>query len=246
MTHARIAILRQSLAKFGRPPFGVSPASMRKAFEWDDAHPGLAAERVRVLEELETLLSESDRRAQMDAAVRRSEEALASCGATELALHESTDPTETHAIAVARGWLVQSERPMLVLLGGVGTGKTTASVWALRQLARRGLRVAYSRATELARAGLYGAGAERLEELRAMPALVVDDLGAESVTDIWMSNFCDLVDARYGSARCTLLTSNLAWDAFRARYGERVADRLHQRGMVSDVGVGSLRRQVSP
>lgn len=70
---------------------------------------------------------------------------------------------------------------------------------------------------------------------------MLDDLGAEPkderATPLIASLLCERVD----DARKTLVTTNLDPDAFRARYGDRVFDRMRDHGWRGVTGT-SLRR----
>jgi DNA replication protein DnaC len=64
------------------------------------------------------------------------------------------------------------------------------------------------------------------QELRRVPALVLDDLGAEPKDDRATPAIASLVCERVDDARKTLVTTNLDAHTFRARYGDRVFDRM--------------------
>jgi DNA replication protein DnaC len=171
-------------------------------------------------------------------------------GAIEWALSEARVPSrareawedglrETEAVKALHRWL-ESGRTFLLLTGGPGTGKTVASVEAVARLKR----ARFARAVETCRLGLYTHGdVERMAELRRCRLLVLDDLGAEFLSDVWLSQFDELVDYRYGERLRTVFTSNLTPESFRDRYGARVADRIRHDGQVVRCGDLSLRRQ---
>jgi DNA replication protein DnaC len=150
---------------------------------------------------------------------------------------------DTEAMAAARAFL-GSGKTFLVLAGGVGPGKTVAAAWAVEQ--RRGRMV---KAIDLTRLGTYDE--ERWDELRSCPLLVIDDLGTEPRDEKgWAAaNFESLLDYRYDWQAPTVITTNLAFDAFKARYltadGGRLLDRFRECGEFVEITEGS-RRVVKP
>jgi len=75
--------------------------------------------------------------------------------------------------------------------------------------------------------------------------LVLDDLGTERPSDVWLSLLDELIDRRYGDGQKTILTSNLDVEAFKSRYGERICDRIRHDGVIAGAGAESLRLRVS-
>lgn len=166
------------------------------------------------------------------------------------------------AIEVAREWAQQYEgaraTPFLVMVGGVGTGKTTAGTHAAldlahaaveaRETARQGAqllpRVAYWQAAKVAREGLYGPeAAARMAEAREADVLFVDDLGTEVRGAYWEAALQEVLDARYAARQLTCITSNLEVRQLRKDYGDRIADRLSETARIVSVGAASLRRR---
>jgi DNA replication protein DnaC len=171
-------------------------------------------------------------------------------------------PERTTAYVAAEDFGASSES-ILVLAGGVGCGKTVAaSAWLERALVahdakiwERGFRTereargSVVKAIDLARAGTFDR--EFWDDLSAVDFLVVDDLGTEPLDDKgWMvANIRALIDQRYDAERKTILTANLNFDGFRARYcadGGRLLDRIKERGAFVEIADGSLRRPPPP
>lgn len=137
-----------------------------------------------------------------------------------------------------------------LLKGGTGVGKTVAAVAAMAALLlldeRDELPCLFVRAVEGARLGLYDGGDKALvAQMLKATVLVVDDLGAEFMSEgsIWRTILDEVVDTRYGDRSTTILTTNLDSAAFKARYGERIADRIRHAGIVEECGTGSLRER---
>ncbi len=149
--------------------------------------------------------------------------------------------SETKALQAARAWFGLPQWS-LVLFGGFGVGKTTAAAWCVQEWIRRGFRVKWVRAPEASMSPLFGAEANVFQEdCRACDALVLDDFGADRASDVWRTWLEDVLDARWGSQRKTLITvNNLDGDEFKARIGGRLTDRLRD-GSRLDCGAGSLR-----
>jgi hypothetical protein len=62
-----------------------------------------------------------------------------------------------------------------------------------------------------------------------VPFLVLDDLGAEKVSDFVLQTLYDLLDRRYGECLETLITSNLSLEELAGHYlghGDRLASRI--------------------
>lgn len=145
---------------------------------------------------------------------------------------------ETPAVQAVRDWL-EGDKTFLLLMGGVGCGKTVAATEAVAKLGG-----AFVSAADVSRLGLYGADSlgmmSRMESTRL---LVLDDLGAEYLTDVWKVQLDGVINARYGKRARTLLTSNLTPEVFRERYDIRIADRINHDGVVFRCGATSLRRK---
>lgn len=145
-----------------------------------------------------------------------------------------------HQVDVVAEWLT-SENPKfgLMLCGGTGNGKTTF-VRALQRLLnnyelhdyynnstygiviRQAMDIAYLRREDV-----------RLwRDLCATEMLAIDDLGREPIEvsdygNVWYP-LVDLITTRYDRQLFTLITTNLTPQEIRARYGDRIADRLNE------------------
>jgi len=123
----------------------------------------------------------------------------------------------------------------VVLSGGVGTGKTVAAAWWGAQVA--GGR--FATLPDLESRGRYDrAGLASVERARR---LVLDDLGAEHLNDSSRCLVDGLLDARYRAGNPIVITTNLTARQFRARYGERIVDRIRDGGRFVQVSGNSMR-----
>lgn len=148
---------------------------------------------------------------------------------------------------------------ILVLAGGTGGGKTTATAWLSLKGADR--LPGFIRASELERRGRYD------KELRAWvqerTSLVIDDIGAEVLDGkgVFRSFLDEIVDDFYSSKRRLIFTTNLKpkitddykrecaaagrdpEPQFRERYGDRVRSRVVQIGEWAECGSVDLREE---
>lgn len=113
----------------------------------------------------------------------------------------------------------------LIVSGSKGCGKTVAATWwALRQptVPR------FIRATTFAASSRYER--EDRNKLLEAPALVLDDLGTEylDAKGSFLVDLDELMDVFYGDYKPLLITTNSSLDDFRARVGDRFADRMRE------------------
>lgn len=138
------------------------------------------------------------------------------------------------------------EKPMLILSGSVGSGKTVAATWAIAQ--RHG--GFFVHAPDLHRV-THPTWTEKENGARAINVessmIVLDDLGTESDPKEarWADAFLKFMDARSGGQR-TVITTNLPAGELLSRYGDRVADRLQASASIVECrGVESMRSKWS-
>lgn len=77
---------------------------------------------------------------------------------------------------------------------------------------------------------------------RSRPYIVLDDLGTERESDRFFEALGAFVDYRMDARLKTVITTNLAKQDIRARYGDRIADRINHVGKSFVVGGASRRR----
>lgn len=231
--------LRQRIGEIGRPAL-VTVEDLRSGLlggqrrAWDEANPEALAEALAIESELLRRAHEAAGRLED----WRSQSRLTRAGVPRRFLEVGPLLRSTAALKATAEWR-RSEDWALCLLGGVGTGKTLA---ACRALASWEGPIAFFHAVDASLSPLYGPeGKDLRSKAKMVGLLVVDDLGAELLSDAWRASFDAMVNERYGSRRALLLTSNLSLDGFKARYGERIVDRLRDGGRIVAVGEGSLR-----
>lgn len=246
-----IAECEAQMDALGRPALELGkalrggPVGLQRAKEaissWEAANPDKAAEWAR-LNGIRWQLEE-DWRQREEAAekLRWVEKKLAESGMGERALTAATNPRPSEALEATQQWLT-SGKCWLVLLGGTGTGKTTAAAWALGEVVKQRESAEARTASRLARMSGFDEGARELERLSNVSLLVVDDIGAEAQTSWGQGLLSELLDNRHQGFKKTILTSNLGQEPFKARVGERMVDRIREDGRVVVLGGKSMRR----
>lgn len=138
------------------------------------------------------------------------------------------------------------DRRGLFLIGKPGTGKTIA-MYVLAHVFDIEMVRAGEMASTFAAAG-EEAFWDKVYDYRGQP-LIIDDLGAERDARSYgnASPIAEWLMRRYNSwqlgGAMTCLTSNLTAAELRARYGERILDRIYEMSRVRPVGGASLRRK---
>lgn len=145
----------------------------------------------------------------------------------------------TPAIAHARRFLGQSDLPILVLLGGTGSGKTTAAALVAREVG--GPRPGHIRSSALERAGRYDREVAIWVESRTF--LAVDDLGVEfkDGKGAFLSILDELLDVAYGHRRRFVLTANLTAASLADRVEGRIWSRIEESALIANCGDVDLR-----
>jgi DNA replication protein DnaC len=137
-------------------------------------------------------------------------------------------PELTAAVSLVQK-LLAGEGVLLVLSGGTGCGKSTASAHALSR--RAGIWV---HAPDLAKPDFtdpddYGVRRQTLDErMRDSGLLVLDDVGIEhSPRGYAASRITDVLEHREANRRPSIVTTNLTTEEFKEKYGARIASRLN-------------------
>jgi DNA replication protein DnaC len=161
---------------------------------------------------------------------------------------------ETDAIKTALAFVADPNMTFLVLAGGVGVGKTTASVRAALEAERvavrnnrhsGGIRLSFIAAAEIGKAAGYNDESRKVwGDLERCGFLIIDDLGTEHAdkSGWFASAFDGLINTRYAECRRTIITTNLDIATFKATAGERILDRIRECGQFYTVPGESLRK----
>lgn len=235
--------IETALRALGRPE--VRLLHMRSDVEtlrrWEAVNPELAAKGRALDQQLWEAEAEWRKREEAAEVQRWVEKKLAASGMGERALAAAASPKPSEALEAVQQWLT-SGKAWLVLLGGTGTGKTTAAAWAIGEVIRQKETADARTASRLSRMSGFDEGARELERLSGVTLLVVDDVGAEAQTAWGAGLLSELLDNRHQGFKKTILTSNLGQEQFKARVGERMVDRIREDGRVVALGGRSMRR----
>lgn len=125
-----------------------------------------------------------------------------------------------------------NERPMLVIYGGTGLGKTFLLHCIFAYLLDRGVDAqmvtAYQAFTSM-RACHMGE-TDDFQRMVDAPVLLLDDLGAEPMMrNVTVEYLFTLINERVTARRHTVIATNLDDAALQERYGERLFSRLFDR-----------------
>ena len=168
-------------------------------------------------------------------------------------------PEQQAALTVARRYAANFERVRrqghcLLLVGGPGTGKTHLACAVLQEIIRQGhtgLFVGMSEALRTIRA-TYAPGSP-LTELEAFATftrpdlLVLDEIGVGiGDEDKRRAMLFDVLNARYGEIKPTILIGNLTEAELHDYLGERIMDRLMEGGVIVPFTWASHRRRRQP
>lgn len=234
-----LALQRPSMAASDCGNLRALSELRRRQLDWSTEYPAKALRWLQLLEEANANEQVAGLERKRQAELVRASAAVRRIVGDRIA-DVLAKPSQTHAMGAAREW-GQSRLWCLALLGGVGSGKSVAAGWLAHQALSRSDGVCWLRASEAATGSLYGPEAQqRAQWARSARLLVIDDFGAEMASEAWKSWLEDVLGARYANAGRTVVTTNLDAEAFRARLGLRLTDRIRE-GMVVGTAAVSMR-----
>lgn len=173
-----------------------------------------------------------------------------------LAGYRTKNVLQAEAVKSLGVW-VQSYNPesrWVYLCGDTGGGKTHLACALLVALSKAYFQTVYFSAVHdfLRDAKSFGgrddAGISEAERAfdRAIEidALVLDDLGAEQLTDFAADRLYALIDTRYRAKSTTIITSNLDKSGLKSRYDARLVDRILGKSLFIEID-GESRERVA-
>lgn len=118
----------------------------------------------------------------------------------------------------------------LLFMGGTGLGKTHLSAAVANAVAAKGYSVIYESAqqiydtTDAVRFNRMDISEK--EKYETCSLLIIDDLGAECITQYSVSSMTSLIDLRIVQGKQTVISTNLTPASIKKTYGERLYSRL--------------------
>lgn len=142
--------------------------------------------------------------------------------------------------------LFQHKRNSLMILGGVGSGKTHLAAAISNCLIDRGIPVlfgTFSDHLEHIREEFDHTGLRKyLSQMKSTPMLVLDDLGKEKKTEWSQQILFDVINYRYEHLLPTIITSNFNVDELGSYVGKAVFSRLFEMSAAVQTSGSDYRR----
>jgi len=140
---------------------------------------------------------------------------------------------------------IKKDMQGIMIIGNVGTGKTSILYLILKALLDYELSIKYYAANDIATYIIR----ENFEELEGMynDIVMIDDLGREYLPEkesFVLSQFDNFIDLRYRENKTTIITSNLSKEELESRY-PRSIDRLKEKNLVFQLSGISLRKEIN-
>lgn len=122
----------------------------------------------------------------------------------------------------------------LLLIGNTGTGKTHISTSIAKEIITRGFDVLYDSAqnifsdfeTDKFKSGYSPQYEAKAEKYLECDLLIIDDLGAEFVSQFTVSCLYNLINTRKNRGLSTIISTNLSPEELGAKYEGRISSRL--------------------
>ena len=130
--------------------------------------------------------------------------------------------------------LFRMKKSSIILVGGVGSGKTHLAAAIANTLIDRGIPVLFSTFPDhlehIREEYDHTGKKEYLAKMKTVPMLVLDDLGKERKTE-WTQNILfDVINYRYEHLLPVIITTNFSYDDLANYIGDAVFSRLYEMG----------------
>lgn len=164
-------------------------------------------------------------------------------GLSETTWHSATfandDLRDANASGICRkfadGFTIATDEGMgLILFGGIGSGKTYLAACIANALIDKGIPVLMASLPSLVSQmnADYGDNKfEVLEQVQAIPLLIIDDFGVERETDYMIEQVYELINARYKTGKPLVITTNKSvgeMKSERSQSKQRIYDRIFE------------------
>lgn len=125
----------------------------------------------------------------------------------------------------------------VLLLGGVGTGKTHLACSIANEIADRGYNSIFRSVSALIRSirdcwGRNGEEAKLIELYKNIDLLIIDEVGVQAGSDNERNILFDIINGRYEEMKPTIMISNLKIEDFTKAVGQRIASRIQHEGLL--------------
>lgn len=164
------------------------------------------------------------------------------------------EPANNAAYAMVSDYIVdpiktREQGRCLIIIGDYGTGKTHLAVGIIKAFAMAGISALYTTADGMIRGYKESyTKSSGLDETTVFShyanrdLLVIDELGYQRGSEEDRRIVTNIMDARYGAMRCTVIISNLTMAQVSEELGDRVIDRMREGGGKLAVFKGASKR----